>query len=130
MLSGPNNGYVECKMRLDTGLEQHDLISRQLVDELSVSNAIIIKPMSICVCLNGQELMSSGTINIRWKGKSFRKVFTTKFYVIDRDLLPWEVILGAATINEHKILKFAGFGGRAILPKKGKGGFMTLLCWF
>ncbi|KAE8450288.1 hypothetical protein EG329_006716 [Mollisiaceae sp. DMI_Dod_QoI] len=108
-------------MRLDTGCEVHNLITLQAVHKLNMSDNIIIRDESICTCLNGDELMSVGTIVLRWKGKRFRKIFTTVFHVINGNSLPWDVILGAETIHEHSILKFAGFGGAGpILPKKTK----------
>lgn len=107
-------------MRLDTGCEKHNLITLEAVNKLAMSQKIAIDNQSICTCLNGEQLISMGTLVLCWKGKSFRKIFTTLFYVIDGDVLPWDIILGAETIYEHGILKFAGFGG-AILPKQTKG---------
>lgn len=74
------------------------------------------------VCLNGSSLSSVGTITLRWKGKRFRKIFTTTFHVFDGQSTTWQVILGAETIVEHGILKFAGFAGQSVftLPKKIK----------
>jgi hypothetical protein len=77
-----------------------------------------MEEQSILTCLNGNELVSLGTIELRWKGKGFRKIFRTTFHVIGGDVLPWEVLLGAETIQKHSILKFAGFGGTAVFPKK------------
>jgi hypothetical protein len=109
-------------MRLDTGCEVHNLITLQAVHRLHMSDNVIIHNESICTCLNGELLISMGTVILRWKGKRFRKIFTTAFHVIDGDTLPWDTILGAETIHEHGILKFAGFGGAThILPKKTKG---------
>jgi hypothetical protein len=82
----------------------------------------------ICVCLNGQELRSTGSIVLQWRGKSFRKIFNTRFHIVDEETLPWEVILGAKAIREHSILRFCGFGGRCILPKKSNG--MSWLAFF
>lgn len=75
------------------------------------------------ICLNGSSLSSIGTITLRWKGKRFRKIFTTTFHVIDGESIPWQIVLGSQTIIEHGIVKFAGFGGKNIiaLPKKTKG---------
>jgi hypothetical protein len=112
---------MEFKMRLDTGCEVHDLITRQVVYNLQLSDNVIPQDEAICACLNGEQLISTGKIVLRWKGKRFRKVFETTFYIIDKDVLPWQVILEAKTIHEHGILKFAGFGGYPILPKKTKG---------
>ncbi|KAE9365189.1 hypothetical protein N431DRAFT_518271 [Stipitochalara longipes BDJ] len=111
--------YVEFKMRLDTGCEIHNLITLQAVHRLHMFHELIVYNEPICTCLNGEQLTSMGTLVLRWKGKRFRKIFTTVFHVIDGDCLPWDVILGAETIQEHGILKFAGFGG-AILPKRTK----------
>jgi hypothetical protein len=109
-------------MRLDTGCEVHNLITLQAVYRLHMSDNMTIHNESICTCLNGEQLISMGTLVLRWKGKRFRKIFTTLFHVINGDSLPWDVILGAETIDEHCILKFAGFGGASpILPKKTKG---------
>lgn len=109
-------------MRLDTGCEIHNLITHQAVHRLQLSQEIAIRNEAICICLNGQQLISMGTLDLCWKGKSFRKIFTTRFHVIDNDFLPWEVILGAETIHEHRILKFAGFAGATIImPKQKKG---------
>ncbi|KIM97199.1 hypothetical protein OIDMADRAFT_57834 [Oidiodendron maius Zn] len=111
--------YVESKMRLDTGCEVHNLITLQVVNKLHMFDEVTVHNESICTCLNGEELISMGTLVLRWKGKRFRKIFTTVFHVINSDPLPWEVILSAETIEEHGILKFAGFGGVSpILPKK------------
>ena len=109
-------------MTLDTGCEVHNLITLQAVCRLRMFDNMTINDESICTCLNGEQLISMATLILRWKGKCFRKIFTTLFHVIDGDSLPWDVILGAETIREHGILKFAGFGGaRLILPKKTKG---------
>jgi hypothetical protein len=109
-------------MRLDTGCEVHNLITLQAVYRLHMSDNMTIHNEPLCTCLNGEELISMGTLVLRWKGKRFRKIFTTLFHVINGDSLPWDVILGAETIDEHCILKFAGFGGASpILPKKTKG---------
>ncbi|KAH8651867.1 hypothetical protein BGZ60DRAFT_420408 [Tricladium varicosporioides] len=109
-------------MRLDTGCEIHNLITLQAVHRLHMSDEVTGDSEPICTCLNGEQLISMGTITLRWKGKCFRKIFTTVFHVINGDSLPWDVILGAETIHEHSILKFAGFGGaNPILPKRTKG---------
>ena len=109
-------------MRLDTRCEVHNLITLQAVHKLHMSDNVIIHNESICTCLNGELLISIGTVVLRWKGKRFRKIFTTVFHVINGDTLPWDTILGAETIYEHRILKFAGFGGTThVLPKKTKG---------
>ncbi|KAK0109282.1 hypothetical protein ONS96_003102 [Cadophora gregata f. sp. sojae] len=70
---------------------------------------------NIGICLNGSPLPSIGTVTLRWKGKRFRKIFTTTFHVIDGESIPWQVILGSQTIIEHGIVKFAGFGGKSII---------------
>ena len=111
------------KMRLDTGCEVHDLISWEVVDDLGMVDDIVSKEEAICSCLNGQQLFSVGSITLQWKGKGFRKIFKTTFHVIDRDVLPWQIILGAETIHQHGILQFAGFGGRPYHPKEKKGVF-------
>lgn len=114
--------HMEFKMRLDTGCEIHNLITSQVVEQLRITDAVIWEEEVLCTCLNGEQLLSTGFVVLRWKGKRFRKVFTTTFHVIDAGLLPWEVILGAETIQQHGILKFAGFGGAIpVLPKKKKG---------
>ncbi|KUJ20685.1 uncharacterized protein LY89DRAFT_666334 [Mollisia scopiformis] len=121
IFSSHANGYVEFKMRLDTGCEIHNLITLQAVHKLHLFDNTTIHNESICTCLNGEQLMSMGTLILRWKGKRFRKIFTTIFHVINGDSLPWDVILGAEAIREYSILKFAGFGGaRPILPKKSR----------
>lgn len=108
-------------MRLDTGCEKHNLITLKAVEKLKKSQDISICYQSICTCLNGEPLVSTGTLSLCWKGKSFRKIFDTLFHVIDGDL-PWDVILGAETIHQHGILKVAGFAGAClILPKLTKG---------
>ncbi|KAL2071857.1 hypothetical protein VTL71DRAFT_13092 [Oculimacula yallundae] len=106
-------------MTLDTGCD-FDLISSQTLRDLSMSDKMDRNPQSICICLNGGQLSSIGTITLRWKGKRFRKTFITTFHVIDDSSFPCQVILGADTITENDIVKFAGFGGRKIpvLPKK------------
>jgi hypothetical protein len=81
---------------------------------------IISNDEVIGTCLNGEPILSIGTLELRWKGKSFRKIINTVFHVINGDL-PWEVVLGSKTIDEHRILEFAGFGALAVLPKKTKG---------
>jgi hypothetical protein len=109
-------------MKLDTGCEAHNLITTQVILDLGIIDRISLQNQTICTCLSGEELSSIGTISLRWKGKGFRKIFTTEFNVVEGGALPWEVILGAKTINEHSILKFAGFGGSSyVLPKKSKG---------
>ncbi|KAG4439976.1 hypothetical protein IFR05_004550 [Cadophora sp. M221] len=115
------NTHIECKMVLDSGCDLN-MISARTLRDLLMFEYMDENPDDLCVCLNGGNLSSIGTITLHWKGKQFRKIFTTTFHVIDGDSLPWQVILGANTIVEHGILKFAGFGGRRIpvLPKKTK----------
>jgi len=117
------NSHMEFKMSLDTALEIHNLIAHEVIMELGVVQKIARKQEPICYCLDGGLLVSVGTIDLRWKGKGFRKIFNTTFHVIDSEVLPWQVILGAETIHEHGILKFAGFGGRAIISKEKKGTY-------
>ncbi len=115
-------------MKLDTGCDIHNLIAKHIVEELLMSDFVksYEDREAICTCLNGEDLQSIGTVMLRWKGKQFRKVFTTTFHVIDGDKLPWDVILGGETINEHGILRFAGFGGSSyILPKETKGMWLS-----
>jgi hypothetical protein len=109
------------KMRLDTGCEAHNLIAWEVIDELDMVDDIVSKDEAICSCLNGEQLFSVGTVTLHWKGKGFRKVFKTTFNVIAGDVLPWQIILGAETIREHSILKFAGFGGRPYHKKERTG---------
>ncbi|KAL5331147.1 hypothetical protein ACEPPN_000676 [Leptodophora sp. 'Broadleaf-Isolate-01'] len=108
-------------MVLDSGCDLN-MISARTLRDLLMFEYMDKNLEDLCVCLNGGNLSSIGTITLRWKGKQFRKIFTTTFHVIDGDSLPWQVILGADTIIEHGILKFAGFGGRRIpiLPKTTK----------
>lgn len=108
-------------MILDTGCEAHNLIAYRVIVDMSLVKDIILSSTPICICLNGDTLISMGTIILRWKGRGFRKVFETTFHVIEDNDLPWQVILGAETIRKESILKFMGFGGRTILPKKTKG---------
>jgi hypothetical protein len=116
------NDHLEFKMRLDTGCEVHNLVTSHVVDRLQMQKHVAWKDEVLCTCLNGEQLLSVGTIILRWKGKRFRKVFATTFHIVDADALPWEVILGGKTIQEHGILTFAGFGGATIVfPKKKKG---------
>lgn len=113
---------MELKMMLDTGCEVYNLITWDAVNTLQLADEIISQTVNISTCLNGEPLSSIGTLVLRWKGKSFRKIFTTTFHIIDGVSLPWDVILGAKTIQEHGILKFAGFAGsKHILPKDNKG---------
>ncbi|KAL3425098.1 hypothetical protein PVAG01_04379 [Phlyctema vagabunda] len=113
--------YFDAKMKLDTGCEAHNLISLELIYELGLLGHVRVTEEAGCICLNGEELDFIGVITLQWKGKKFRKIFTTDFYVVGQDLLFWQVILGAETIHQHRILKFAGFGGwRPVLPKESK----------
>lgn len=109
---------MEAKMILDTGCEAHNLIAYQVVNGMHKVESIMFSEQPICICLNGENLVSTGTIILRWKGRGFRKIFETTFHVIEEDTLPWQVILGAETIRKESILKFVGFGGRTVLPKK------------
>lgn len=114
--------HIELKMMLDTGREVYNLITWDAVNTLQLQNEIDSQTANIATCLNGEPLTSIGTLVLRWKGKSFRKIFTTTFHIIDGVTLPWDVILGAETIREHGILKFAGFAGsKHILSKEKKG---------
>ncbi|CAG8950944.1 hypothetical protein HYFRA_00006341 [Hymenoscyphus fraxineus] len=114
--------YFELKMMLDTGCEVHNLITWDAVSALQLMNGINPRTADIAICLNGEPLSSIGTLVLRWKGKSFRKIFTTTFQVIDGVSLPWDLILGAQEIEEHGILRFAGFAGsKHILRKEKKG---------
>jgi hypothetical protein len=112
---------IDVKMILDTGCEAYNLITYQVVDNMHKAEEINGSAEPICICLNGETLASMGTINLRWKGRGFRKIFETTFHVIGGDNMSWQVILGAETIKRECILKFMGFGGRTILPKKTKG---------
>jgi hypothetical protein len=111
--------YTDMMIQLDTGYDGDGLITYEAVKEhLELTNSMIPSHELICLCLNGQELRSKGDIVLRWKGEGFRKVFMTTFHVVDGEFLPYQMLLGAKTIREHGILKFAGFSGRAIHPKK------------
>jgi hypothetical protein len=55
------------------------------------------------------------------KAKAFARYSKTTFHVIDGEFLLYHMLLGVKTIHEHGILKFAGFGGRAIHPRKSTG---------
>jgi hypothetical protein len=112
---------MDAKMILDTGCEAHNLISYQVIDDMHKAENIIQSAQPICICLNGETLVSMGTIILRWKGRGFRKIFETTFHIIEDNDLPWQVILGAETIRKESILTFMGFGGRTMLPKKTKG---------
>ncbi|KAH8778355.1 hypothetical protein F5882DRAFT_519744 [Hyaloscypha sp. PMI_1271] len=111
---------TDVKMILYTGCEAYNLIAYQVVDNMQKVEEINGSAEPICICLNGETLVSMGTINLRWKGRGFRKIFETTFHVIGGDNMSWQVILGAETIKRECILKFMGFGGRNILPKKSK----------
>ncbi len=108
-------------MILDTGCQEHNLISRELVDRYELWDYNSSDEQLIGTCLNGNDLLSMRTVELRWKGKRFRKIFHTTFHVVDGDTLPWEVLLGGKTIQEHGILKFAGFGCRVTRRKDIKG---------
>ncbi|CAG8955527.1 hypothetical protein HYFRA_00009480 [Hymenoscyphus fraxineus] len=124
MESRASGHYRDVKMQLDTGCQIHDLIPFEVVADLQLEKQITFNREEICLCLNGEHLSSIGTIEIRWKGKGFRKIFHTKFHVIEGTFLPWQVILGAETIDRHGILKFGGFaGGRSFLNKEKEGKY-------
>ncbi|PVH73040.1 hypothetical protein DL98DRAFT_595411 [Cadophora sp. DSE1049] len=122
IFSIPLDGHVECKMTLDTGSDLN-WITVETLHDISMFNMMDRRHENIGICLNGSSLPSIGTITLRWKGKRFRKIFTTTFHVVDGVSIPWQVVLGAETIIEHDIVKFAGFGGKSVLvlPKKTKG---------
>ena len=106
-------------MALDTACAKYNLIARNIVvDRLDMEDLINPKQETILECLNGTKLVSSGTIFLQWKGKGFREIFKTEFHIVDDT--NWEVILGADTIRQHGILKFAGFGARAVIPRQTK----------
>jgi hypothetical protein len=79
-------------MKLDTGCEAHDLISSYAINRLGLMTKVKDNERAICVCLNGEELVSQGTIELQWKGKSFRSIFTTSFEVIKCEVLPWDMV--------------------------------------
>jgi hypothetical protein len=108
---------MELKMKLDTGCEEHNLITEQILHQYELWAFVSLGSHSILTCLDGNDLVSLGTIQLRWKCEGFRKIFRSTFHIIGGDILPWEVLLGARTIQDHGILKFAGFGGKAIMPK-------------
>jgi hypothetical protein len=123
ILSTSEGRYLEFKMSLDTGCDVHNLITREVLDTLNMSDVVAPSTQVICICLNGNELRSSGTIVLRWKGKGFCKIFETTFHVIDApegEELPWQVVLGGKTIDQHKILKFMGFGGSYAIHPRGE----------
>ena len=103
-------------MQLDTGCEVSNLIGPRVIEALGIPIPSDQNPAVIGVCLNGEELRSSGNIMLKWRAKGFRKVFTTRFEIVAGQDLPWDIILGAKTIREHNILKFGGFGLHAV-PK-------------
>lgn len=113
--------FKEFKVKLDTGCEAHNLITIQALSELRMLDEVQALDEVICICLNGQEMRSSGTVILQWKGKGFRKIFNTHFHLVEEEVLPWEVILGGKMIHEHSILRFGGFGARCILPKMSNG---------
>jgi len=123
LTNGSFESFRILKMKLDTGCEAHDLVSSQAIRKLGLMAMIKFDRRPICVCLNGQELISVGTVELQWKGKSFRSIFSTQFEVIEGEVLPWDIVLGAKTIEKHGILKFCGFGGRRIHPVQSEGEF-------
>lgn len=110
-------------IQLDSGYDGNGgLITYEAVKEhLEMNDCIVPSEELVCLCLNGQELRSKGIITLRWKGEGFRKIFRTTFHVIEGEFLPFQMLLGAKALHEHRILKFAGFGGRAVHPKKSTG---------
>lgn len=122
IFSVPLSAHIECKMTLDTGSELN-WITVETLHDIAMFNSMDRRHENNGICLNGSSLSSIGTITLRWKGKRFRKIFTTTFHVIDGESIPWQIVLGSQTIIEHGIVKFAGFGGKNIiaLPKKMKG---------
>jgi hypothetical protein len=118
--------FSEAKLKLDTGMDKHNLISRRLVEDLELTAFICEQEEDICTCLNGQPLKSTGHITIKWKGKGFLKIFTTLFYVVEEYDPAWEILLSAETIFNERILAFQGFGGRPIITKKRKGKVFAL----
>ncbi|KAH7420116.1 hypothetical protein BKA64DRAFT_652413 [Cadophora sp. MPI-SDFR-AT-0126] len=121
IFSIPLDGHIECKMTLDTGSDLN-WITLQTLRNIHMFSKMERYHEDVGICLNGSSLASIGTITLLWKGKQFRKIFTTKFHVIDGESIPWQIILGSETIIEHGIVKFAGFGGKSIiaLPKETK----------
>lgn len=107
---------------LDTGCEVGDLISEEVVSALNLWSEVEFCHEVIGTCLNGGDLRSIGTLMLRVDGRSFRKTFRTRFYVIAGESLSWQVVLGASTCAHHHLFKASAYGGsRALQPKKSKG---------
>jgi hypothetical protein len=113
-------------MKLDTGMDRHNLISPRLVEEMGLASDVENQEEDICECLDGKPLRSTGTITVRWKGKSFLKIFTTIFHLVEEYDPAWEMLLSAETIFKHKIFEYKGFGGRAYFSTKQKGKYGNL----
>jgi hypothetical protein len=112
--------YKEFMMYLDTGCVVSNLVSSDVVVQaLGIPLPSRQSPSVIGMCLNGEELKSSGKMTLKWRAKGFHKIFMTEFDVVMGKDLPWDIILGAATIREHKILKFAGFGLHVVTKTGG-----------
>lgn len=114
--------HFEARMTLDTACKLN-LIAYKVLKRNKLEGSISRfkhDKRAILLCLNQGDLDAMGKIKLRWKAKRYHKIFRTTFYVIGKETQPFDVILGSKTIQEHGILKFAGFGAIAILRRKTK----------
>ncbi|KAI9742614.1 MAG: hypothetical protein M1818_003755 [Claussenomyces sp. TS43310] len=96
---------LEVAMKLDTGCEVGNLISRHVVTTLGCLDRIqVLDHEVIGRCLNGQVLKAVGIIILQWQWDGLRNSFSSLFYVIDQDLSPWETVLGSKSITQYGIL--------------------------
>ena len=51
---GSSDSSIDCTMRLDTGCEEHNLITREVVQKLGLSNIMTINREVIRKCLDGE----------------------------------------------------------------------------
>ncbi|KAE9371959.1 hypothetical protein N431DRAFT_339003 [Stipitochalara longipes BDJ] len=110
------------KAVLDTGCHAGNLITSEVVAALGCMDNVQPCNEVLGICLNGDVLKSTGTIELQWEGAGCYKILKSRFHVIEGNSLAWQIILGAETCASHSLLTVGAFGlsKHQVFPKKGK----------
>lgn len=112
---------------LDAGCYAGDLITSEVITALGCMDKVQPCNEVVGICLHGDPLKSTGTIELLWEGSGLYKVFRTRFHVVDGDAFAWQIILGAETCASHSLLTVGAFGGsKHQVHPKGKSKSFSL----
>jgi hypothetical protein len=110
------------KAVLDAGCLAGDLITLEVIAALGCMDKVQPCDEVLGICLHGDVLKSTGTIDLQWEGTGLYKLFKSRFHVVESRPLAWQIIVGAETCALHSLLTVGAFGGskHQVFQKKGK----------